>query len=44
MIKHCGIGVCMGNGTDEVKAAADYVTTDIDDDGIYNACKHFNLI
>lgn len=44
MIRHCGIGVCMGNGSDEVKAAADYVTTGIDDDGIYNACRHFNLI
>jgi hydroxymethylpyrimidine pyrophosphatase-like HAD family hydrolase len=27
-----------------VKAEADYVTTDVDDDGIYNALKHFALI
>ena len=26
------------------KKAADYITTDIDDDGIYNALKHFNII
>ena len=43
MIKHCAIGVAMGNGSQDVKDNADYVTTDIDDDGIYNACKHFNL-
>ena len=24
--------------------AADYITTDIDDDGIYNALKHFDII
>ena len=39
-----GIGVAMGNGAEEVKAVADYVTADIDDDGIEKALKHFNLI
>ena len=34
----------MGNGTPEVKAVADYVTTDIHEDGIYNGLKHFGLI
>jgi hydroxymethylpyrimidine pyrophosphatase-like HAD family hydrolase len=34
----------MGNGTENAKAAADYVTTAFDDDGIYNALKHYNLI
>ena len=34
----------MGNGTDEAKAAADYVTADIDDDGIAKALRHFGLI
>ena len=28
---------------EELKAAADYVTTDIGDDGIWNACVHFGL-
>ena len=44
MIRMCGIGVAMGNATDEVKAASDYVTTHINDDGIWNALKHFELI
>jgi len=39
-----GIGVAMGNADDQVKAAADYITTDVDDDGIFNALSHFNII
>ena len=34
----------MGNGEEQVKRIADYVTTDIDADGIFNACKHYKLI
>ena len=44
MLKLACIGVAMGNGTEEVKQAADYVTADIDDDGIARALKHFGLI
>ena len=44
MLEFAGIGVAMGNADEEVKAVADYVTTDIDDDGIANALKHFELI
>lgn len=44
MIRYAGIGVSLGNGVDALKAEADYVTTDIDDNGIANALKHFNLI
>ena len=44
MIRFAGIGVAMGNGIKELKAAADYVTTDIDDDGIMNALLHFGVI
>ena len=44
MIRFAGIGVAMGNGEEEVKAVADFVTADIDDDGIEKALKHFNLI
>lgn len=44
MLEYCQIGVAMGNGTDEAKAAADYVTTDVDKDGIANALRHFGLI
>jgi len=44
MIRFAGIGVAMGNATDDVKAVADFVTADIDDDGIEKALKHYNLI
>lgn len=44
MLRHAAIGVAMGNASDEVKAAADYVTTGIDEDGVVNALRHFNLI
>ena len=44
MIRYAGIGVAMGNGIDALKRAANYVTTDIDDNGIANALKHFGLI
>ena len=35
--------VAMGNAIDELKAKADYVTTDVEEDGIYNACKALGL-
>jgi hypothetical protein len=44
MLDYAGVGVAMGNGTDEAKAHADYVTDDLHNDGIYNALKHFKLI
>jgi len=44
MIKHCGIGIAMGNSEQEVKDIADYVTDHIDNDGLYNALKHYNLV
>ena len=44
MFSAVGTSVAMGNAQDTVKAAATYVTTAVDDDGIYNAAKHFGLI
>lgn len=44
MLRFAGYSVCMGNGSDEARASADLVTTDIDDDGIYNAFKKIGLI
>lgn len=44
MIRFAGIGVAMGNGVESVKAVADFVTADIDDDGIDKALRHYNLI
>jgi len=44
MFDACAYGVAMGSGGDEIKAAADYVTTDVDEDGLYNAFVHLGLI
>lgn len=44
MFECCAVGVCMGSGGDEAKAAADYVTTDVDKDGLYNAFEHLDLM
>lgn len=44
MLKFAGIGVAMGNASDTVKAAADYVTDSVDDNGIEKALRHFGLI
>lgn len=44
MLKFAGIGVAMGNANDNVKSVADYVTDSVDEDGIYKALKHFNLV
>lgn len=43
MLKAAGIGVAMGEASDAVKAAADYVTDSVDDNGIYNALSHFGV-
>lgn len=44
MLKHAKVGVAMGNSMPTVKENADYVTTNIDEDGVYNALKHYNVI
>ena len=44
MLRFAGIGVAMGNGTDEVRAAADYVTSAVEQDGVARALEHFGLI
>lgn len=44
ILTFAGTGIAMGSAFEEVKQFADYITTDIDDDGVYNALKHFNLI
>lgn len=44
ILKAAGIGVAMGNAADDVKAAADYVTTHVDDNGIANALRHYGAI
>ena len=44
MFELCAYNVAMGNGGKEIKEAADYITDDVDDDGLYNAFKYLGLI
>ena len=44
MLTHTGISVAMGNAPEEVKAIADYVTDDVDHEGLIKAFRHFTLI
>ncbi|MBO6047585.1 MAG: Cof-type HAD-IIB family hydrolase [Erysipelotrichaceae bacterium] len=44
MIKHAGIGVAMGNAIETLKKNADYITDDVNEDGLYNALLHFNVL
>lgn len=44
MFELCAYNVAMGNGGPEIKAAADYITDDVNEDGLYNAFKHLGLI
>ena len=44
MIRQAGIGVAMADATEELKQQADYITTSVDENGILNALRHFNVI
>lgn len=44
MLSSVGQGIAMGNAAIEAKEVADYITDDVDRDGIVKALKHFSLI
>ena len=44
MFRAVGTAVAMGNGCREAKEAAHYITDPVDEDGIYNALKHFGIL
>lgn len=44
MIRDCGLGIAMGNAFDDVKEIADFVTTDILDNGIWNAFRKAGVL
>ena len=44
MIEFCGTGIAMGNASEDVKLLADWVTSDIDDDGILHAFEYIGVI
>lgn len=43
MLEHATLSIALGNAHSSVKEKASYVTTSIEDDGIYNACINLNL-
>lgn len=44
MFEAVGTSVAMAGGYGATLEAADYVTDDVDDDGIWNACRHYGLV
>lgn len=44
MLEHAPISVAMGNAADDVKQSASYVTDSVDENGVWNALKHFDVI
>jgi len=44
MLEFCAYGVAMGNGGTEIKEMADYITEDVENDGIWKAFKYLKLI
>ena len=44
MFSAVGTAVAMGNACRAAKEAADYVTDHVDEDGIWNALKHFGVL
>jgi Cof subfamily protein (haloacid dehalogenase superfamily) len=43
MLKYVGYGVALGNATDQLKAVSDFVSKDVNDDGLAYAFKHLHL-
>lgn len=44
MLRTCHTGIAMGNGSEDVKREAQYITDTVDHDGVYKAMAHFHLI
>lgn len=44
MLSYCQTGVAMGNGGEEIRAMADFVTDDVEKDGLYEAFQKLRLL
>jgi Cof subfamily protein (haloacid dehalogenase superfamily) len=44
MLQRCGHGIAMGNGDEELKKAAEYITDSVEDDGLFKAFIEYGLI
>lgn len=44
MLEYVNTAVCMGNGSEKAMKAADYITDDIEEDGLYHGLEMLNLV
>lgn len=44
MLEYCAVGIAMGNAKERLKKSADYVTDEVECDGLANSFKKFQLI
>ena len=44
MLEYTAHSVAMGDGMQQAKDAADFVTAPLMEDGIYKACEHYGLL
>lgn len=44
MLEYCAVGIAMGNGGTEIKAMADYITDDVNQDGLWKAFQYLGCI
>lgn len=44
MIQYADIGVAMGNGAEDLKKVADYVTLSVEEDGVYHGLRKLGII
>ena len=44
MFAYCKMGVAMGNSGPEIREAADFITKDVEDDGMYDAFVKLGLL
>lgn len=43
MVKYCNVGIAMGNGEECLKEVANYITDTVENDGLMNAFKKYDL-
>ncbi|MBR5049700.1 MAG: HAD hydrolase family protein, partial [Erysipelotrichaceae bacterium] len=44
MLRAAGLGVAMGNAMESAREAADYITDNASEDGVYKALKKFGIL
>ncbi len=44
MLEYCAVGVAIGNGSEDIKAMADIVAGDVEEDGLARAFERLGLM